>query len=107
MALLFALPRRLVGGGVAGDEREALGARGEAVAAQAAPDAVVGDAQAAPAGLPELGRDPPGAEAGVAEREGEDRLLEKRRELFGIRGRRRSLGRRIASPWRSMRRFQT
>jgi len=43
------LPRRLIGGGVAGDKREPLLPRVEAVAAQAAPDAVVRDDDPAPA----------------------------------------------------------
>jgi len=75
--------RRLVRRRVAGDEREPLRARVEPVPAQAAPDAVAGDDEPAPTGARELGRDPPRAEPRVAEREGDDPLLDQRRELIG------------------------
>jgi hypothetical protein len=50
-----------------------------------------------PAPVPprELGRDPPRPQAGMGEREPDDPLLDDRRELSGIRGRRRSRGRSI------------
>jgi hypothetical protein len=73
----------LVAGGVAGDEREPACASVEAVSAKTAPDAVGGDAKSSPALARELGRDAPGTEAGMGEREGEDALLEVRPELVG------------------------
>src|SRR5204862_199377 len=75
------LTGRVVGGTVAGDERQPLGARVEAVAAQAAPDAVGGDDEAAPLLAPQLGGDAPRPQPGVGDGEGEDALLEQGREL--------------------------
>jgi hypothetical protein len=83
MALGLGLAWRLVGCGVAGDEREALPPRGEAVTTQAAPDAVVRDEQAAPALAPELSGDAGGTESGVTESEGDDPALDQRGELVG------------------------
>jgi len=77
------LARRLVGGAVAGDERQPLRAPVEAVPAQAAPDAVGRDDDPAPPLTPELAADPPWPEAGMGERERDDPLLDKRRELVG------------------------
>jgi hypothetical protein len=77
------LARRLVGRAVAGDERQPSRPRREPVPAQAAPDAVVRDEQAAPTRARELGGDPARPQAGVAEREGDDSLLDQRRELVG------------------------
>jgi len=73
--------RGLVGGGVAGDQAEPLLAGVEAVAAQAAPDAVVGDEEAAPALAAKLGGDAGRTETRMAEREGHDPLLDERGEL--------------------------
>jgi len=52
--------------------------------AEAAPDAVVGDDQAARALLAQLGGDPLRAQTGMAKREGDDRLLNQRRELTAL-----------------------
>ena len=56
--------RRLVRGGVAGDERETLGACIEPMSAQAAPDAVVADDETTPALPAQFRGDPGRAEAG-------------------------------------------
>jgi hypothetical protein len=53
------------------------------MSAQAAPDAVRGNDEAAPSRARELGRDPARAEAWMAQREGDDPLLNKRGELVG------------------------
>jgi hypothetical protein len=53
------------------------------VPAQAAPHAVLRDAQATPLLGGELGGDPARAEAGMGKREGEDALLQVRAELVG------------------------
>lgn len=50
------------------------------------------DHQASPHGQGELGGDPPGTETGMSEGECDHPLLEPRRHLVGIRGRRRSRG---------------
>jgi hypothetical protein len=81
MPLRLRLPRRLVGRGVAGDQREPLLPRVQAVAAQATPDPVVADNDPAPALAAQLARDPPRPEARVAEREGDNPFLNERREL--------------------------
>jgi hypothetical protein len=99
------LAGRLVRRRVAGKECEPPGAGVETMPAQAAPDAVVADDDPAPALLTQLARDPVRSIAGVAEREGDDALFDKRRQL--LRHPRRSLGRRISSPCRSARRLQT
>ncbi|MGH3042541.1 MAG: hypothetical protein ACRDNG_12530 [Gaiellaceae bacterium] len=49
--------------------------------AQAAPDAVVRDDEAAPTLLAQLGGDPLGTEVGAAEREGDGPLLDERGQL--------------------------
>ena len=69
---------RLGRSGVAGDEAEALTPGVEAVALEDAPDAVVGEPDAAPLRPGELGRDARRSEAGVAEGEGHDALLDER-----------------------------
>jgi len=97
MALRLGLARRLGGRAVAGDEREPPAPGREPVPAQTAPDPVRRDEQPAPAGTGKLGGDPARSQARVAKREGDDPLLDERREL-GIFGRRRSRGRRISSP---------
>ena len=74
---------RFVGGAVAGDEREPLGARVEPVSAQAAPDTVGRDDDPAPLLAAKLGGDPPRAETGVRDRERNDPLLHDRRQLVG------------------------
>jgi hypothetical protein len=71
----------LVGVGVAGDQRVALRAGVEVEPLQHLPDAVLGDSDPAPLLAPKLGRDPSRAEARVAEREGEDPVLEVRADL--------------------------
>src|SRR5262245_8615255 len=77
MQLLRRFGRRsLVGVGVAGDERQALLAGREAKAPKHEPDPVLGDPDPAPLGPGELAGDPPRPEPGVAEREGEDPVLE-------------------------------
>ncbi len=70
--------RRLVGRSVAGDQREALGACGEPVAAQDAPDPV-GEGPKPYLAL-ELGRQAARAQAWVGDREREDALLDDARE---------------------------
>ena len=75
--------RGLVGGAVAGDQREALRARREAVPARAAPEAVGGDDDAAPARTAKLGGDPLRTKPGMTEREGDKPLLDEQRELVG------------------------
>src|SRR5712691_7392948 len=77
------LARRLVGGAVAGNKRESFCARVEPVSAQAAPDAVGGDDDAAPARPRQLGGDPPRTQAGLGEREGDYPLLHDRGQLVG------------------------
>src|SRR5207244_11690837 len=81
VALRLQLPRRLVGGAVASDKREPLRARVEPMPTQAAPDAVRGNDQAAPAWAGKLSSDPTRSQAGVAQRKRDDRLLHKRGEL--------------------------
>src|SRR5512132_975054 len=66
---------------VAGFQRQALGAGVEVEAAQDPVDAVLGDPDRAPLGSAELGGDPPGAKARMAEAEGEDPVLEVGPEL--------------------------
>jgi hypothetical protein len=73
----------LVGIAVAGDQRRALGARGQPHAAQHAPRAVLGDPDATPLRPRKLGADPPRPVAGVTEREGDDALLEVGPDLVG------------------------
>jgi hypothetical protein len=73
--------RRLVGGPVASDERQPLGASIEPVAAERLPDAVRRHGKAAPFRPRELRRDPPRPEAWVPERERDDALLDDPREL--------------------------
>ena len=51
--------------------------------AQTAPDPVRRDEQPAPAGTGKLGGDPARSQARVAKREGDDPLLDERRELVG------------------------
>jgi hypothetical protein len=83
VALGARIARRLVGGGVAGDERVALRARVEPVAAEQLPDAVRRDDDPAPLLAPQLGRDALGAEPRVGDREAQDPLLDHLRELVG------------------------
>ena len=71
-----------------GGQAQASRPRRETVTMQAAPDAVRGDAKAAPALAVTLGRDAPGPEAGMGEREGKDALLEVRPKL-------------VRHPWRT------
>ena len=78
MPLGLRLAWRLVRRCVAGNERQPLGARVEPVPTQAAPDAIVGDDDPAPALAAKLTGDPARTEAGMAERERDDPLLEKR-----------------------------
>src|SRR5438309_12026628 len=73
----------LVGVGMAGDRRQALGARVQAIAAEHPPDPLLGDPQPAPLLARQLGGDPPGAEARVPERERDHALLEVRPDLVG------------------------
>jgi hypothetical protein len=80
VALGSGCPRRLVGSGVAGDEREPLGARREAVAGKTAPDARVRDDDPAPLKAAQLGGNAARPEARVGDREGEDALLDHLRE---------------------------
>ena len=75
--------RGLVGRGVTCDQREPLRARVQPVPAQAAPNAVGRNDEATPAWARELGRDPARTQTGMAQREGEDALLNERRELIG------------------------
>ncbi len=74
--------RRLVGCPVAAHEREPLGARVEPVSAQAAPDPVGRNDDAAPARPRQLGGDPLRTQTGMGEREGDDPLLDERRQLI-------------------------
>jgi transposase InsO family protein len=94
-------------GSSATSPKQPLGARVESVPAQTPADAVMADQDPATALLAQLARDPRGPRAGVAEREGDDPLLQQRRDLLRIRGHRRSLGRKISNPCRSTRRFHT
>jgi hypothetical protein len=71
------------GRGVARDEREALGTRVQAVAAQHLPDPVRGDDDPAPLLARELARDAPRSEPGVRDREAEDPLLDHPRQRVG------------------------
>src|SRR5436190_11578139 len=66
---------------VARHEREPLRARVEAVPAQTPPDAVRGYDDPAPTRPRQLRGDPARSEAGMGEREGDDPLLDDRREL--------------------------
>ena len=70
--------RGLGRGGVAGDEAESLRPGAGAVASQYAPDAVVGEADASPAGAPRLGSGARRSEAGMTQCEGDDELLDDR-----------------------------
>src|SRR5215204_3921454 len=81
--LRLGLARWLVGSAVAGDQREPLGARVEAMPAKTAPHPVGGDDQPAPLAPAQLASDPPRPKAGIGEREGDDPLLNQRRELIG------------------------
>ena len=69
---------RLGRSGVAGHEAEALTPGVEAVALEDAPDAVVGEPDAAPLRPRQLGGNARRSEAGVAEGEGHDALLDER-----------------------------
>ena len=74
---------RLRGTGVPRDQRQPLAAGLQAVPAEHPGDPVVADAHPAPALLAQRVRDPPGAHARIAEGEGDDLLLEERRQLVG------------------------
>jgi len=100
------LGRRLVGGTVAGDQREALGSRVEAVPAQTAPDPVRRDDDPAPARAAKLGGDPPGTEPGWPSAKATIRSSTSSESWLGIFGRRRSRGRSTSSPCRSTCAFQ-
>ena len=73
----------LVGVAMAGDQRQSLGPGVEPDGDQHPPDPVFGDADPARLVPSQLGADPPGPESGVAEREGDDPLLEVRADLVG------------------------
>jgi len=79
--LRLRLTRRLVGGAVAGDEREPAGTRVEAMPTQAAPDPVRRDDDPAPLRAPQLGSDPARTKPRVGEREGDQPLLDHRWQL--------------------------
>ena len=83
VALRAWVARRLVGRGVAGDQREPLGAGVEAVAAEHLPDAVWRDDDRPPLLAPELGRDALGPEARMSDREADDPFLDHLRQLVG------------------------
>lgn len=83
VALGLVLARWLVRRRVSRDEAQSRPARVESVPAQAAPVAVVADDEDALALRAKLGRDPCGAEFGMAQGEGNDPLFDKRRELSG------------------------
>ena len=94
--LWLRLARRFIGGPIAGHEPSRL-ARVSRRGAQTTPDAVWADLQPAPFGARERAR-PARPEPGMAEREGDDPLLDRGESGFGICGRRRSRGRSISSP---------
>ncbi|MDP8909415.1 MAG: hypothetical protein M3N47_09955 [Chloroflexota bacterium] len=68
---------------VAGDERQALGARVQAMTTQRLVDPVGRDLQAAPLGARQARRDPLRTQPGMTKRERHDALLDDRRELVG------------------------
>src|SRR6266542_1780283 len=76
-------PLRLGWRGVAGDERQTLAPRGDAVARQDLEHARARDDQAAPCRAAQLRGDTPWTQAGLAQGEGDDSLLEEGRELVG------------------------
>src|ERR1700756_2538935 len=67
---------------VAGDQRQPPGPGVQAHSAKDTPDAMLGDPQPAPLLAGELGRDPPGPEPGVRQRERDDPLLQVRADLI-------------------------
>ena len=75
VALWARIPRRLVGCGITCEEAEALGAGTEAVAGEHLPNPV-GETTMPPSGTGQLRGDSLGAQAGMAEREGDDPLLD-------------------------------
>ena len=81
--LRLRLAGRLGGRAVAGDQGQSLPAGVEPVPNERLVDAVGRHEDAAPLASAELGCDPPWAEARMAEREGDDPLLDERRELVG------------------------
>ena len=74
---------RLRRGGIARHQREPQPAGAQAVTAEDVVDAARRDHQAAPHRLPQLGRDPPRAQAGVTQGEGDHPLLQLGRHLVG------------------------
>lgn len=88
----------LVGVGVAGDQRQALGSGVEVEALEHAPDAVLGDPDPTPLLPREFGGDPPGAKAGVPEGKASTRCSRWGPIWLGIRGLRRSLTRSPSRP---------
>ena len=70
-------------GGIARHQREPQPAGAQAVTAEDVVDAARRDHQAAPHRLAQLGSDPPGAQAGVTQGEGDHPLLQPGRHLVG------------------------
>jgi hypothetical protein len=95
------LPRlRLWRRGVTGDPTQALGPGVETVAFEHTPDAVAGDPEAAPLGPAELQAQTVGP-PGLARAKARTRCSTMGEIAFGIRGRRRSRGRKISVPKRT------
>jgi hypothetical protein len=92
------IARRLIGRGIAGDERETLRAGVQTVTAEHLPHRVWGDNDAAPLLPGELRGDTLGPETGMSDREAENRSSTIRGSWLGISGRRRSRGLSISRP---------